>query len=158
MKENRIIIPDKIHVLNIKTLKGSIESTNDADPESIAGYRFNHLLGTGINEEDKLVGLELKVDITALNSSDEPIGINASYTHSFTFYVENLEDFLEPNEEQGKTSNIDALMVAVLVGIAYSTVRGIVFTRTQGTSLNSVILPVIDPKKMLENNELEITE
>jgi hypothetical protein len=35
------------------------------------------------------------------------------------------------------------------MGIAFSTARGIVFDRTQGTFFGGVILPVIDPKKLI---------
>ncbi|MDN3654047.1 hypothetical protein QWZ08_00330 [Ferruginibacter paludis] len=156
MNKERKIIPDKIHVLNIKTIKGNIESAPDADPEQIKGYRFDHSLGTGINEEESLIGLKLTVDIEALDAKDEPIGISASYTHNFTFNVENLEDFLEKDNNEDDTPAIDPLMVATLVGIAYSTVRGIIYTRTQSTSLNGVVLPVIDPKKLLEYDDGKI--
>lgn len=157
MNKDRKIIPGKIQVLNIKTIKGNIESSPDADPELINGYKFNHILGTGINAEEKLIGLRLTVDIEAQNEKEEAIGISASYTHNFTFYVENLEEFLGNEEKEGGALEIDPIMVATLVGIAYSTVRGIVYTRTQSTSLNGVILPVIDPKELLkyDNGEVE---
>ena len=66
------------------------------------------------------------------------------------FKVENLIDFLDKVETEDKPRyNIDGGLGSTLVSIAYSTVRGIIFTRTQGTSLGSVILPVIDPKKLM---------
>lgn len=37
-----------------------------------------------------------------------------------------------------------------LIAIAYSTTRGIVLTRTAGTVLNGLILPVVDTAKLLD--------
>lgn len=44
---------------------------------------------------------------------------------------------------------IDAALGATLLGTAYSTARGIIFERTRGTYFDGVILPVIDPFKVL---------
>lgn len=41
-------------------------------------------------------------------------------------------------------------MGATLLGIAFSTARGIIFERTRGTFFDGVILPVVDPFKVLE--------
>ena len=69
------------------------------------------------------------------------------------FRVDNLDDFIEPQE---KGNLIDGGLGSTLISIIYSTVRGIIFTRTQGTSLGLVIIPVIDPKILMgikESNE-----
>lgn len=151
MNPERKIEPRKIHVLNIKTLKGNIEAPSESEVTEIASYRYTHSVGTGINEEEKLVGIQLTVEIETMNKNEELLAIKGSYTHEFTFWVENLDDFIDVNEDEQKDKSIDLdpLMGATLIGIAYSTIRGIVFTRTQGTSLNAIILPVIDPKELL---------
>ena len=148
MNPDRKIDPEKIRVLNIRTLKGSIEAENEADPNLIVEYKYSHTLGTGINLEENLMALKITVVIETFNSKNEPLSIKGAYTHEFTFLVDNLADFAETDKED--VVNIDPMMAATLIGIAYSTIRGIVFTRTQGTSLNAVIMPVIDPKALLE--------
>ena len=46
---------------------------------------------------------------------------------------------------------LDAAMgAAVLLGIAFSAARGIIFERTLGTFFDGVILPVVDPFKVLK--------
>jgi len=59
--------------------------------------------------------------------------------------VENLDEFLV-NKKQEAPVEIDINLMGTLMGIVYSTSRGIIMQRTQGTILNGVILSVIDPK------------
>ncbi len=150
MKDGRIIDATKMHMLSVKTLKGNIESPPGIDPIHVKSHSFNFLLGHGLDLEQKLVGLELQIDIEALGKTDEPLGIKGSYTHEIVFRVENLEDFVE-RAEPVEESEVDFVLMATLVGIAYSTVRGIIFSRTQGTSLGTIILPVVDPKRIMGN-------
>ena len=104
-----------------------------------------------LNLDEKIVGLKHTIYIDTLNKKQEELEIRASYTHEFIFRVDNLQDFVDsPEENEEKEENIDPILLGTLAGIAYSTVRGIVMNRTQGTALNAVILPVIDPKKLTD--------
>lgn len=155
MNEERRIEPEKIHILSIKTLKGKIENDEDAQSSSIIGYRYKNALAIALNVEERIVGLKHTIYIDTLNKKGEELNIKASYTHEFIFKVDNLNDFVNTtvknaNDEEEQEENIDPIMLGTLAGIAYSTVRGIVMNRTQGTALNAVILPVIDPKKLTD--------
>jgi hypothetical protein len=150
MIKERKIDPEKIHLVNIRTIKGNIDAATDIDSNAIAGHQFNFGLGTGINLTDNIIGLLLEVSIEAKDKADKPLNVKGSYTHEIVFKVDNLIDFLEPVNKEGNNSyNIDGGLGSTLVSIAYSTVRGIIFTRTQSTSLGSVMLPIIDPKKLM---------
>lgn len=149
MSNERIIDPEKIHLINIKTSKGNIDAAADIDVNAIAGHEFSFELGTGLNVEDNVIGMNLVVNIQAKDSADKLLPINGSYTHEIVFIVDNLKDFLEPDESGNNKYKIDGGLGSTIVSIAYSTIRGIIFTRTQGTSLGSVILPVINPKKLM---------
>lgn len=157
MKDDRKIEPEKIHLLSVRTLKGSIDSKEGSDPNEIQGHSFEFELGRGFDLDKSLIGLELKVDIEAMGKSDQPLAITGSYTHETVFRIDNLDDFVD-GAENTEDISVDLLLMATLVGIAYSTIRGIIFSRTQGTSLGTVILPVVDPKKVMgmamdESNE-----
>lgn len=153
MNPDRKIDAEKMHMLSVKTLKGNIDSASGIDPNLITGHSFDFQLGHGMDTEQKLIGFELKIDIEALGKKNEPLGIKGSYTHEIVFKVENMDDFIDQAEKPEDTV-MDYMLMATLVGIAYSTVRGIIFTRTQGTSLNTVILPVVDPKKIIRPDEV----
>ena len=150
MNPERKVDAEKIHLLNIKTLSGNIDGATDADINAVVGHQFNFELRTGLNPDDNIIGLQLVVVIEARDKTDKPLNVKGSYTHEIVFKVENLIDFLEKVETDDKPKyNIDGGLGSTLVSIAYSTIRGIIFTRTQGTSLGAVILPVIDPKKLM---------
>lgn len=152
MNPERKIDPEKIHMLRIKTIKGRIMNDSETDSSVIAGYRFTNDIATAINEAEQIVGLKLTVYIDTLDNKKQKLDIQASYTHEFVFKVDNLSDFIFSEEEKAAAENedgIDPLLIGTLAGIAYSTTRGIIITRTQGTALNAVILPVIDPKKLM---------
>jgi len=42
-------------------------------------------------------------------------------------------------------------LLTELVGMTYSTARGIIFAKTQGSFLNKFILPVIDTKVLVKS-------
>ncbi len=148
MKETRVINPELIEILSIKTLEGNIHAGAEADLTAVIGHNFNFELGTAIDAPEKIAAFKLTVQIDAVGAERAALDIKGSYTHEIIFRVENLDDFLETKEGEN-FPRIDLLLAATLVGIAYSTVRGIIFTRTQGTSLNAVVLPVVDPKKIM---------
>jgi hypothetical protein len=161
MTPDRKIDPDKIHVLDIKTIKGNIDAALDIDINTIAGHSFAFESGTGLNVEENIIGVKLLVNIEAVDKTDIPLGIKGSYTHELVFRVENLSDFIESTGEgDEKSYDIDLLLGSTIISIAYSTIRGIIFNRTQGTSLGTVILPVVDPKILLgfnkENQQLQL--
>lgn len=150
MNPERKVDPEKIHLLNIKTISGNIDGATDADINAVAGHQFNFELRTGLNPDDNIIGLQLTVSIEARDRSDKPLNVKGSYTHEIVFKVENLIDFLDKVVIEDKPKyNIDGGLGSTLVSIAYSTIRGIIFTRTQGTSLGAVILPVVDPRKLM---------
>ena len=152
-KAKNHIDPDKIKVVNIKTVKGNIDSTADSTPK-IGGYEFKFGLKSGLDIEKKYVGLHLLIEIEAKDDADNNIGIHGSYTHEIVFKVENLDDFVThgtPDPDNTDALFLDGGIGSTLVSIAYSTIRGIIYNRTQGTSLGTVILPIIDPKKLITN-------
>lgn len=150
MSPERKINAEKIHLLLIRTLSGNIDAATDIEINAVTGHQFNFELQTGLDVDNNIIGLQLLVAIEARDKNDKPLNVRGSYTHEIIFRIENLIDFLDKIESGDKPRyNIDGGLGSTLVSIAYSTIRGIIFTRTQGTSLGSVILPVIDPKKLM---------
>ena len=153
MKEGRIIEPDKIHLVRLQTLKGTISNEVATTDAPVKQYDFNFDASIGVNGKDRVIGVKLSVVIEGLGPDKQKLSVAASYTHELIFVIDNLDDFTDP-VENAPEPRVDRIMLATLVGIAYSTVRGIVYTRTQGTELKGILLPVIDPKKLLKSEEL----
>ena len=155
MKEGRTIQPEKILLARLQTLKGAINNEISTADDPVKEYDFKFDASIGVKVEDKVIGVKLSVDIEALGREKQKLSLAASYTHEFIFIIDNLDEFTDMVENQPEPK-VDRLMLATLVGIAYSTVRGIVYTRTQGTELKGILMPVIDPKKLLKPEEPNI--
>jgi hypothetical protein len=153
MKEGRKIEPDKIHLVKIQTIKGNIETPVNTANITVEDYDFKFDVSIGVKAEDNVIGIMFEVDIQAIGLNRDKLNLKASYTHELVFEIENLDDFTDPQEDSPEPK-VDSLMLGTLLGIAYSTVRGIVFTRTQGTALNGVMMPVVDPKKFIKNEDI----
>jgi hypothetical protein len=148
MKQDRIIDSNKIHILSIKTIKGNIDADQSFDSKLIAGHKFNIEVNNGCSYENKIIGITIGIDIKAANEKKIDLPITGSYTHEVIFKIDNLEDFVDVVNENGETEYVyDVILVSTTISIAYSTIRGIIYNRTQSTSLGSVILPIIDPKE-----------
>ncbi|MBN9298607.1 MAG: hypothetical protein J0I41_16495 [Filimonas sp.] len=154
MKDDRKIEPEKINIVKLRAIKGSIDTTAAVKNEE-GNYSFSFELEHAIKAEEKVVGLLLSVTIEAVDSDKMPIGVHAAFTHELVFEIDNLDDFLDFSEGSSEPI-IDRIMLGTLIGIAYSTIRGIIYTRTQATSITGgILLPVIDPKKLISDNNNE---
>lgn len=91
----------------------------------------------------------------AQNEEGTNLGLNLDYGIEFHFQVENVHDFLKEDED---SIQMDATLGATLMGMAYSTARGIIFERTRGTFFDGVIIPVVDPYQALLEEPVEQTE
>ncbi len=140
-----LIIPEKIRIESIKTIRGNIEAPVDVVLEDGCGFAIGFETESGLSLEDKIVRFVLTVNINTHDPQGNALPVKASYTHQFIFVVENLDEFV--STENGL--ELDFLMGATLAGIALSSVRGIILTRTQGTPFDGFILPVIDPKQLI---------
>lgn len=156
-------LADRIKLQSIQIVSGAINANPDIDSSDIKLYDINFESETGTNIPDNHVRIVFKVMITALGQEDTPIDINATYTIDYRFEVLELESFVASTDEQTGHILLDSMLGGTLMSIVYSTTRGIILTRTQGTIIDGVILPVIDPKTLLgitpnDNQEKESFE
>jgi hypothetical protein len=150
MSNNPIVIPEKIHLQNIRVINGSIDTDPEFNVKEIDGFETYFEVTTGINEEKNAVRLVVTAKFIGMDKSDTALKANAEYKVDFHFMVENLLDFLVKDGEPPATK-LHSILGATLAAISYSTLRGIVLTRTQGTILDGIILPVINPSHLLTN-------
>lgn len=75
----------------------------------------------------------------------------------FTYSVLNLDSAIAVDKENQKI-NVKADIFPSLVGAAYNTLRGIVYSRTSGTPLAKYPLPMIEVKTLVEKNGISVEE
>lgn len=81
--------------------------------------------------------------------------LNASA--KFTYSVSNLDSAITVDKENQRI-NVNADLFPALVGAAYSTLRGVVYTRTCGTPLAKYPLPLIEVKTLVEKNGISVED
>ena len=140
------VIPEKIFIRKINITNAQVNGPED--PEATweeVEIKIN--AATFFNQE---IGCRVALSVDILKEDDDlSKQIKANFTIDFFLDIENLQDFKIDNNA-GETQ-LDARLGATILGIVYSTARGIVYTRTAGTALQGVILPVIDPAVLLTN-------
>lgn len=151
MNEKAIIDPNKIHLETVRVISGSVNSDPNVDQSQIVEFKTSFEVSQGVAPETNSVRFIFHAKLDAITENSVVLAVNAEYTIEYVFVVENLVDFFE------KKDNIvllDMGMAAVLMGIVYSTTRGIILTRTQGTLMDGVLLPVLNPRDLIKNNTL----
>lgn len=142
------IKPELIHLRALKVYKTLVDASDDYidNPVEVENISVQYAQNSAFNFEEKAIRIRLEILMLAVDSEDKEIGLNAEYGIEFHFVVENLDEFIEV---EGDTKTINGMLGGTLMGISYSTARGMVFERTQGTHFKGVILPVIDPKELV---------
>lgn len=139
--------PDQIKISRIYIKSGTIDNANytGTDPE---GFNSTVDFRTAYNIENKIVMSEIDFEISGRIEND--IISHAKYTIVYFFHVENLEELSSQTDGQPL---IDGNLGNALASISYSTSRGLLIGRLQGTPLQSFILPVIDPNDLLNKKK-----
>ncbi len=139
--------PDKINISKIYFKSCSLDNVNyeGKDPDN---YLFTVDFSSSYNIEFKKVMSEIEFKISGKIEDD--IISKAIYSIVFFFHVENLEELCIKEGDQLK---IDGNLGNALASITYSTSRGLLTARLQGTPLQYFILPVINPNDLLNKKK-----
>ncbi len=137
--------PTKMRIDRITMIHGKLEATeaylNKPQQPAQVKVDFGHRSGIGWKAER--TWHRLYVELEALDEKGKPLGLTASYAFEFHFTIHGLGAFATKMDEGA--SALHPVMANTLMGIIFSTVRGMVLERTKGTYFDGVILPVIAP-------------
>lgn len=144
--DNIQIIPSKIHLTNIKTIK---EDTFLLDEKLNAKPTYDIKVGHSMmhNLEKELVKIRLFLEITAVVDA-KSIKQGGNYEIDFFFKIEDLTNHYQINNEKPLFSGH---FVTTLLAISFSTLRGMMFSQWKDTYLQSLILPVINAADLLKS-------
>lgn len=105
-------------------------------------FEFAHLYKW--NAQQKIFGIFFRI---SLNNKKENEKIELlQFEGSVHYSIENFSDIIQLDPEFSMDDNCETLLVSV----AYSTIRGMLATRTMGTPLAAFILPIIDPSQLVK--------
>ena len=145
------LVPEKIKILDFKIIKGEIESPFDFDVSEVKEHAYSVKFETSFNIDKKLVKADFTVNVETVSDNDNSLKANGKFHFVFLYYIENIKDLINTDEEDESAEiTIDGALGNALASFTYSTSRGVLMTRFQGTSLQSFILPVANPNDLLE--------
>ncbi|SFA59868.1 hypothetical protein SAMN04488511_12412 [Pedobacter suwonensis] len=138
------VLPDKIHLTKVTITNAQVNGPTNSQ-ETWEDVAMTLKSSTAFNETTGC-RIILIIDLNK-DHADPTQQIRANFTIEFLMEIENLEEFkIAQVEDEIK---LDSRLGATLMGIVYSTARGIILTRTAGTVLQGIILPVLDPATLL---------
>ncbi|MFZ4752818.1 MAG: hypothetical protein ACOYLG_05690 [Chitinophagaceae bacterium] len=140
--------PEKLTILEYKILKGQIDAPEDFTIENVEGHDIENSFDLGFDLENKLVRTELDVKITTKSKVSVSTEAKGHFTLVFIFEVDNLNELAVLNADN--LIDLDPNLANALASVTYSTARGILLTRLQGTALQNFILPIVSPNKLLK--------
>ncbi|MFN8429667.1 MAG: hypothetical protein U0V04_06795 [Spirosomataceae bacterium] len=142
--------PSKLNLMEVKYLKGNMESPEDLLIENIVDFNSDCSMSVGFNIEQNMLRANFSASLSSNYSEDIETGAKAYFELSFIFAYENLTEMLEFDLE-GNVLKIHPNLFNAISSISYSTSRGLLISRLQGTSFSDFILPIIDPNELPHN-------
>lgn len=142
--------PALIHLIGIRIIKEHLESSEEflEFPVQVESFVFGHDYNQSLNLDTNGLRARLFLRLKAVNDKNEDLGLEAEYGVEFHFMVDNLNDFVEKQENE--VIKLRGALSATLAGISYSSARGIVWEKLSGTAFSHIVLPVINPSELLQ--------
>lgn len=138
MKAAPIIVQD-IHLLRVEVVQQKLDVT------AFKKYRqyqltVGHKLAHNLTDER----LKLEIVFSFENNKKENL---LFFQIDFHFQVDHLSNFYELNTENNPV--FSGHFIATLLGISFSTARGIILEKLNNAGIPNIILPVVSPQEMI---------
>ena len=151
MQDKNVFDPEKITLIDFKMIKGQVETPEDFDISKVVGNQLDNSLQLGFNLDDKLAKADFTVSVKTDSKGENEIEATGNFHLIFIYRIENLEELAIP--EKNKRLTLNPGLSNALSSVTYSTSRGILLTRLQGTALQNFVLPIINPNNLLHNKK-----
>lgn len=146
---NNIFDPEKISIVEFKMVKGQVDAPEEFEILNVEGNHVDNSLQLGFNLEEKLVKADFMIEIKTESKGQNANEAVGNFHLVFIYQVDNLNDLAKPDNKN--LIELHPGLANALSSITYSTSRGILLTRLQGTAFQNFVLPVINPNNLLHN-------
>lgn len=138
------LIPNQISMLDFAIISGNLDNPVEHDYTLVKDHDYNVNFEMVYDLNDKMVKSDIKIEIKTKSKKGQTKEASGNFHIAYLFKVENL------NELVNEGGSINYELGNAISSISYSTSRGIILTRFQGTALATFILPIIDPNELLK--------
>lgn len=139
--ENKII-PEDINLFKIDVLESAVRDSGG----NIKDYNLNVGKSVMHNIIEGRIKIGLIIDLSVKEIPNESA---SHFVIDFHFEIKNLSNFYKLKEDEQPL--FSGVLIATLLGLSFSTARGIIFEKLAANNLKDIILPVIDPNKLLQS-------
>jgi hypothetical protein len=146
-KENVELHPEQIEIVDFTILKGDINNPEGFDIRAVIKHEFSAELDLGFNLEEKLIKSSILIKVETDSQGANSTEATSSFKLQFLYRYEHLKAMAIP-DEAGKI-DLHPHLGNAISSITYSTSRGILMSRYQGTAFRDFILPVMNPNDLL---------
>jgi hypothetical protein len=150
MWDNQLFDPEKLSITEFKFIKEYMETPEDFIEDKVKGHLLENTLQLAFNLKEKLVKVDFKIEIKTQSNGENTQESWGVFHFIFIYSVENLDELAKPNNH---LLDIHPALNNALTSITYSTSRGVLLIKLQGTSLQNFVLPVINPNKLLHKGK-----
>lgn len=140
MKESKKI-DVTFRISSIKTLKLLLDNTDEASKTDRNDFQFNISLTTFLDPVNKIIGFNVIQDIFIDKELTKKV---CELITRIEFNVENFKEIVTHNDKIKEFRIPDQFMMT-LISISLSTSRGIFAAKVEGSALEGVYMPVVNP-------------
>jgi hypothetical protein len=152
---DKLFSAEKLFLIQFKLIQGQVQTPEVFSTEALSGHHLEHSLQLAFNPEEKLVKADYKVELKTESRGKNSDEASGSFLLSYVFRIENFEELSILNKKK-KLLQLDSDLAYAIASISYSTSRGVLLTRLQGTPFQNFILPVINPGSLILEQELHL--
>ena len=140
---------DKLSLVDFKIIKGKIDVDFEFNVKTIKNFETHMTFDVTFDAENKSLKADMSFMIVTNSDGQADKEAQAKFKFVYIYELENFDDLIE--FKKGKISNINELLIPSVAAISFSTSRGILMTRLQGTAMKDYILPIINPDELLKD-------
>lgn len=146
-QQDNLFDASKLQMVEVKYMLGQIEVPEEFDEDFIVNFETESSLNVGFNLETNQAKADYMLKMKTKSKADNKTEASGNFHFVFFYKISNLSELTNLHEDD--TLNIDVNLANALSAISYSTSRGILLTRLQGSAFSKFILPIIDPTSLL---------
>ncbi|MFZ4797320.1 MAG: hypothetical protein ACOYMA_07475 [Bacteroidia bacterium] len=130
-----------IEYLDVQILKAEINNILDSPLQRGDNYQLSHKVTAShlYNLEKQLIRVIVDIEIVVLQNKKK-VKAGAKFEIDNYFHYQGLQDYAHIDNSNNKLL-IETKFSDIVKGLAYSTARGIVYSKLSGTFLEGTILP-----------------
>jgi hypothetical protein len=139
---------DQLFIKDIRIIKGELDSPFHAHISDIIDFESDMDFAVSVNTDNSEVLAEFTVTIKAIFEANTAIEAHAHFELGFLFGIGNFNKMVTQLPDE--TFELDNSLMNAVASITYSTSRGILLTRFQGTLFRDFLLPIIHPNSLFD--------